>query len=299
MTPAYTKLKNHIHEISDLNSAIAVLDWDQNVNLPPNGVSSRADQLSTLSKIAHEKFTSDKTGTLLEKLKEYHNSLDKNSNEYCFLKVVKRNYDRQVHVPSEFVERYSRATAHGLQSWQKAKTASDFSLFQDDLKLIYSLKREYADFFKPYDNAYDPLLDEYEPGLKLSDVKAIFEKVRKVQVDLIRKIRRCDDIDDSFLKQPFDHNRQMAFNRQIITDFGYDWNSGRIDLSAHPFMTTLGSGDIRITTRVNPEFLSTAMFGTFHESGHAIYEQNIEASLTRTPRYCFILSLHTPGRSDT
>jgi carboxypeptidase Taq len=142
-----------------------------------------------------------------------------------------------------------------------------------------ALRREYADFFAPYDHVYDPLLDDFEPGLKTVDVKAIFNTLRPQQVELIKAITAQPQVDNTFLYQPFDEQKQWDFGVEVITKMGHDWKHSRQDKVAHPFTTNFGSGDVRITTRIYPEYLGTGLFGTLHESGHASYELGVD------PRY--------------
>ena len=145
------------------------------------------------------------------------------------------------------------------------------------------LRRQYADFFAPYDHVYDPLLDDFEPGMKTKEVKEIFSGLRSKQVDLIKAISEKPQVDDSFLFLNYDAKKQWDFGEAVITKFGYDWNRGRQDKAAHPFTTTFGIGDVRITTRVDENFLNTALFGTLHEAGHGIYEQGVSTDIERTP----------------
>jgi carboxypeptidase Taq len=151
------------------------------------------------------------------------------------------------------------------------------------LKKIVEMRRQYADFFKPYDHVYDPLLDDFEPGMTTAEVQAIFTSMRPKQVELIKAISEQPQVDDSFLHLHYDEKGQWGFGEAAITKYGYDWNRGRQDKAAHPFTTCFGLGDVRITTRVDEEFLNTALFGTLHEAGHAIYEQGIAEELDRTP----------------
>ena len=140
---------------------------------------------------------------------------------------------------------------------------------------MVELRREYADFFKPYDHVYDPLLDDFEPGLKTNEVKEIFGKLRPQQVELLKAIAAKPVIDDSFLHIPYDEQGQWDFGVDVITRFGYDWNRGRQDKAVHPFTTSFGIDDIRITTRFDPERAASALFSTMHEGGHAMYEQGV------------------------
>jgi len=278
-----TELKTIINEISDINNASAVLGWDQETYMPKGGIGDRANQLATLSKLSHQKFTSEKVGELIARAKIEVQEQHPDSDNKRLVKVLDRNYQKSVKVPASLVKEMSKASSMGQQAWAEAREKSDFLLFEPHLKKIVDLCREYANIFEPFDHIYDSLLDDFEPGLKTADVKEIFEKLRPKQIELIRKISEKVEIDNSFLYQKFDEKKQWDFGINVITKFGYDWNRGRQDKSTHPFTTNFGIGDVRITTRIEPEYLPSGLFGSMHEAGHAIYEQGIAHKLARTP----------------
>jgi len=148
---------------------------------------------------------------------------------------------------------------------------------------MLSLKREYASYFSPFNHVYDPLLDDYEPGLLTADVQNIFSALRPRQVELLRAISEQQQIDDVFLHQYYDPKLQWQFGVKVITDYGYDWHHGRQDKSAHPFTQDISIGDVRITTRVLDNYFPSAFFSTTHESGHGIYCQGVDPNLDRSP----------------
>lgn len=277
------ELKEILGVVADLEYAVMVLNWDQQCYMPPGGVANRGYQLGTLQSQAHSKFVSDEVGTLLEELKTYGESLDPESDEACLIEITNRDYEKKVKVPNEFVAEFTRVTALAHGAWEEARAKDDFSHFQPHLEKIVDMRRQYADFFKPYDHVYDPLLDDFEPGMKTAEVQEIFTSLRPKQVELIKAISEKPQVDDSFLYLNYDEKGQWAFGEEVITKYGYDWNRGRQDKVAHPFTTRFGAGDVRITTRVDENFLNSALFGTLHEAGHAIYEQGVAPELDRTP----------------
>jgi carboxypeptidase Taq len=169
------------------------------------------------------------------------------------------------------------------QAWGEARAENQFTKFQPFLEKIVDLRRRYAEIFAPYDHVYDPLLDDFEPGLKTADVKAIFNALRPQQVKLIKAIQSAHQVDNSFLHQPFDEQKQWDFGVEVISKFGYDWNRGRQDKSLHPFTTGFSINDVRITTRVSPDYLNMALFGSMHETGHALYDLGVDQKYERTP----------------
>jgi carboxypeptidase Taq len=279
----FQELKTRVHEIFDLQRASALLGWDQQTYMPPGGAENRGQQLATLQTIAHEKSVSEEIGRLLDVLQPYVAQLDPDSFEARLVRVVKRNYDREVKVPGQWVMEFSMVTTAAYEAWGKARAENNFPLFQPHLEKVLDLAHRYAGYFAPYDHAYDPLVDIFEPGLKTADIKAIFDTLRPQQVALLKQIAGQPQVDNTFMHLRYDEQKQWDFGVEIITKMGYDWNRGRQDKTLHPFTTGFGWGDVRITTRVYPDFLAPALFGTLHETGHAMYELGSDRSLDRTP----------------
>ncbi len=277
------ELKTRMAEIFDLYAASALLGWDQQTYMPSGGAVNRGQQLATLQQIAHIKLVSDEIGRLLDDLQPYVSQLDPDSFDARYVRVTKRHYDKEVKVPVNWVMEYSQATTEAYSAWGKARAENDFPSFQPYLEKIFDLEHRYAGYFAPYDHVYDALIDIFEPGLKTADIKAIFNTIRPQQVDLIRKIAGHPQVDDAFMHLAYDEQKQWDFGVELITKMGYDWTHGRQDKTLHPFSTSFGLGDVRITTRVYKDYLAPALFGTLHETGHAMYEMGADPSLDRTP----------------
>ncbi|UCE00328.1 MAG: carboxypeptidase M32 [Chloroflexota bacterium] len=276
-------LKRLLTEYSDLVDTIGLLDWDMETYMPPGGSSGRGFQKATISRIAHLKLTSGEMGKLLEELISYEEELDPDSDDARLIRKANRLYKKKSKVPADLAADIAKATSDAYYVWVRARENSNFSEFQPALERILDLKRQLANCFQPFDHIYDPLLDDYEPGLKTADVQQIFASLRPEQVNLLQAITQRPQVDDSFLHQDFEEKAQWQFGVKVITDFGYDWNRGRQDLTAHPFTQDIGLGDVRITTRVMNDYLPSAFFSTTHESGHAIYSQGMDRNLDRTP----------------
>lgn len=271
MEEKLNQLKILVAEIVDLGQAAAVLAWDQQTNMPPGGAESRANQLSYLGKLSQEKSISPEIGKLLEELLPYADQIDPDSDDARFIKVTHKGYKKATCVPVEWVVEFTKVTTLANQTWVEARQKSDFSIFKPHLEQIVKLRQQYATFFPDVEHPYDALLDDFESGMKTSDVKTIFEALRPKQVEIIKTIREQPQVDDSFLHQTFDEHKQLAYGKEVITKYGYDWKRGRQDLSAHPFTIGIGVNDVRFTTRIDPNFLNPSLFGTLHEAGHALY----------------------------
>ncbi|MBM3136884.1 MAG: carboxypeptidase M32 [Chloroflexi bacterium] len=283
MNEKMKNLKALLAEVADLRAASAVLGWDQLVNMPEGGAEDRGEQIATLEGLIHIKSTSDEMGKLIEGLELDIKDLDQDSDDARLWRVCKRDFDKATKVTPEHVTEFARVSTVAQSVWEKAKPKSDFKSFQPYLEKLVELRRQYADFFKPWDHVYDPLLDDFEPGMKTVEVQEIFNQLRPKQVELIKSITAKPQVDKSFLSLDYPEKDQLAFGEMVITQFGYDWKHGRQDKSAHPFTTGFGLNDVRITTRFNTNYLPTALFGTMHECGHALFELGIDKKFNRTP----------------
>lgn len=277
------QLKVILGEVVDLRNVSQVLGWDQQTYMPPGSSEDRGYHLATIDQLAHVKFTSDEVGKLLDELEPWTAQLDPDSDEARLVKVTRREYDKLIKVPPDMVMEFSQITTAAFSVWQEARAQSNFAMFQPHLEKVVDWRRRYAALFAPYDHVYDPLLDDFEPGMKTADVKAIFDTLRPQQVALIQAISESSQVDNSFLHQSFDEEKQWDFGVEVATKFGYDWDRGRQDKSAHPFTSSFGINDVRITTRFMPNYFSSAFFSTAHETGHALYDLGIDPALARTP----------------
>ena len=247
MSEKLNQLKEILGEVSDLRHAGSVLEWDQNVSMPPGGSEARGQQLATLGKIAHEKSTSDEVGKLLEDLKQEFSGSD--SDEAALVRVSAREFDKATRVPAKYVAEHAIVTAKAFDTWVEAKGKSDFSTFRPHLEKVVELVREYVSFFPPADHPYDILLDDYEPGMKTAEVQEIFDNLRPKQVQLIKAIKSAKQIKDDCLHKKYSEKKVWDFSETIITKFGYDFSRGRQDKAPHPFQTTFSVNDARITNR--------------------------------------------------
>lgn len=280
MSEKLNQLKEIIGEVSDLGRAASVLGWDQQVNMPPMGGEARGQQLATLGKIAQEKFTSDEVGRLLEDLQKEYSDVE--TDEGAMIRVAARNYDKAKRVPSSFVAEQAVAASKAFEAWVEAKSKSDFSIFLPFLEKNVELVKKYVSFFPPADHPYDVLLDDYEPGMKTSEVKEIFGNLRPKQVELLKKISEAKQVKDKFLHKKYSEEKVWAFSEKIISKFGYDFNRGRQDKAPHPFETTFSVNDVRITNRFEKDAPLSTLFSAMHECGHALYELGVNPAYERT-----------------
>ncbi len=283
MNAKLQELKARLAEVDDLNHANAVLGWDQQTYMPPGGAPARGRQMSTLARLAHEKFTDAAVGRLLDDLRSYEESLPYDSDDAGLIRVTRREYERSTKVPAAFVGELNEHSALSYQAWTDARPANDFSRMRPLLEKTLDLSRRLANYFPGYDHIADPLIDFADYGMKAADVRRVFGDLRAALVPLVQAITNQPPANDDCLKQHFPEDLQRAFGETVIKAYGYDFNRGRQDKTHHPFMTKFSLGDVRITTRFNEHDLGDGLFSTLHESGHAMYEQGINMDYEATP----------------
>jgi carboxypeptidase Taq len=283
MEPTLQELRSRLIEIDDLQSANALLSWDQLTYMPSGGGSARARQMATIGRLAHEKFTDDAVGVLLDDLKSYEASLPPDADDAGLIRVTRRDYERAVRVPSDFMAQLYQHTAESYDIWAKARPANDFAATIPALEKTLELSRRYAEFFPGYEHIADPLIDASDYGMRANSVRALFADLRAQLTPIVQAITSQPVADDACLRQAYPTDQQMAFGLEVIKRIGYDFERGRQDLTAHPFMTKFSLGDVRITTRAQEHDLSDALFSTIHEAGHAMYEQGIDTGFEGTP----------------
>ena len=283
MEAKLNELKTRLLEVNDLNSANALLEWDQSTYMPTGGGAARARQSATLSRLAHEKLTDPAVGRLLDDLRPYEESLPYDSDDAALIRVARREFERAVKVPSAFVSELSGHLAASYQIWTEARPADDFARVRPLLEKTLDLSRQLAGYFAPYEHIADPLIDMADYGMRVATLRPLFGQLRGQLVPIVEAIAAQPPADDACLRQHFPERAQWDFAVDVIKRFGYDFDRGRLDKTHHPFMTKFSLGDVRITTRVAEDFLGENLFSVMHESGHAMYEQGIRMAYEGTP----------------
>jgi carboxypeptidase Taq len=286
MTPAdaYAELIRRSKELGVLNSCAAVLGWDQQTYMPAKGAGLRGEQMAFLAALSHQKLTDPKVGEVLAAVEASELVKDSESDAAANTRELRRAYNRATKIPQSLVEELARATTAAHQAWEHAKKNDDFPTFRPHLEKIVGLKREEANAVGFATHPYDALIEEYEPGTTVAELRELFAGLTRELVPLIRKIADSPHKPDrSVLEREFPVDRQRVFAEAAAVAFGFDFSAGRLDTTAHPFCSGFGPGDCRITTRYNPRFFSEAFFGVLHETGHALYEQNLPGENFGTP----------------
>ncbi len=283
-TAAYAHLCVQLEELAHLNSTLAILQWDQEINMPTKGGEPRAKLISYLSLLAHEKILALNEKRQLAKLMRELKTTD-TSPEALVLRDAWRTYQREHKLPAEFVKELAELRSRAQAIWADARAKSDFSLFLPSLKRLVTLKRQEAAYVGYTTTPYDALLDDYEPGLTCADIDPVFKELRDFLAPFLKKLRQADgQLKLSLLKGKFPLPEQEAFNTALLAKIGFDFDAGRLDRSTHPFTTDFHPHDVRITTRYRETDALYALGSTIHEMGHALYEQGLPAEHFSLPQ---------------
>jgi carboxypeptidase Taq len=276
----FDELRGRLAEISDLGKTMALLAWDQQVMMPARGAAIRAEQLATVGRIAHQKFTAPEVGKLLDELRDWAEGQDYDSFEASLVRVAWRDWEKQSKVPADLRAEASRAAALAQPVWVQARQDNDFASFLPVLQKNLDLRKRYIECFEVGDEPYDIVLDDYERDMKTAEVRRIFDYLKEHQAPLVKEVAAQAQVEKR--QKTFDVEAQKVFELEIAREFGFSDDAWRLDPTVHPFASGTGVTDIRITTRYFTDRLE-GLFGTMHEFGHGLYEHQIDPALERSP----------------
>ena len=263
-------------ELAVISSSAAVIGWDQETYLPAAAAKHRADQLAWLSSRAHELATSDAWRADLEAAEAADVGTD--FKHTANLRELRREFDRATKLTVELVARDSVASSLAKHAWAEARERSDFSRFAPHLETLLGIAREKADLWGYRDEPYDALLEGYERATSTAAVADLFDAMRPSLRDIAAKaVENSKSHAPELPNGPYPIEAQQRFNAQVAAAIGFDFDAGRIDTTTHPFCTTLGPRDIRLTTRYMESDFTSSLFGVLHEAGHGLYEQGVPA----------------------
>lgn len=271
---AYDKLCELAREISIISSTGSVLGWDQETYMPDKALDFRAKQLAYLSGRAHALATSSRFLKALEKAES--EKLPPHSKEAANVAVMREEFERAFRIPTKLVEEETGATTHAKAAWMEARKKSEFSIFAPHLDKLLGIARKKADLWGYDGEPYDALLCGYERGARTREVAKVFAKLKPDLVSIASAaVERSKSVPAKLLRGKYPVEKQQQLNREVAESIGFDFEGGRIDTTTHPFCTTLGAGDVRLTTRYDESDFTSSLFGVMHEAGHGMYEQGL------------------------
>lgn len=280
----YDKVCRHARDTALLQAAESVLGWDERTMMPQAASDYRAEQMACLAGLIHRRRTDPRYGEWLNELAVNPSDSDPHSDTATTVRQLKREFDKRSKLPQALVEELTRTASHGQHVWQQARAADDFEPFRPVLEKTIYLKRQQAEALGYAEVPYDALLDDFEPAELTSTVGQVLGALREALVPLVAEIMSSGrEADVSILTRRFPTETQSWFGREVAARLGFDFLRGRLDTTAHPFCSSMGPHDCRITTRYDEHFFSTAFFGILHEAGHGIYDQGLRPDLYGLP----------------
>lgn len=269
-----------LNEIHVLAGTYSLLEWDQQVNMPPDGAAERAKQLECIETMRHNLTTDEK---FIEIIQDLHNGIESLSYpDQVNVRETWRTCNRQKKLSAEFVGRKTRVCSESYSAWAEARPANDFELVRPHLESIIALHKEEIDLVGYDLEPYDALLDVYEKGATLSVIRPVFVRLAEALSSILPAIPEAFT-DVAPIKGDFPEPEQLPLIKKVMTSLGFDFRSGRLDSSPHPFCTTMGRGDVRVTTRYSKDNFLGSLYGVIHETGHALYDMGLPAKWYGTP----------------
>ncbi len=275
------ELQPFLRKLSAMQTALAVMEWDSETEAPAGGAAYTANVQGTLAAEYQRAVLDPECGRLARALLSDPRASVKERGIARLLDKEIREFEK---IPPEEYENYNRIQAQAFSVWQKAKRENRFDLFAPHLELLIGYQKKFADLWaKPGQKRYDVLLEKYEEGFTMEVLDPFFRELKERIVPLLRQIQEKPVPDDSFLNRYYPAEKQREFCLWLAEYLGFDLDRGVIGESEHPFTTSFHNHDVRITTHYYENQLDSAIFSLIHETGHALYEQDIDDDLTQTP----------------
>ena len=277
----YDRLTSMLRDVSTLGSVGGLLGWDQETYMPAGAAPARARQASLLARLQHERLTDPRVGELLAACESDRALNAAGSETAANLREIRRDYDKATRVPGDLVAELARAGSEAQDIWKQARAKSDFAMFAPALGRMLELTRRKAECLgiPKGGELYDALLDQYEPDARAAEIEAVFNPLRERLSAFIAEVTQNGTPPDcSFLERKIPVDRQHAYGQAVLAALGFDFKTGRLDVTTHPFCSGMAPGDTRLTTRYSDNNFTDALSSSMHEAGHGLYEQGLPKS---------------------
>ena len=272
---AFEAVCGHVRRAAAIASVESLLGWDEQTMMPARAAEQRADQAAAIAGVLHAHRTDPVHGDRLAGLAEGPSGRG-DSEAAVTIRRLHHDFQKQARLPRRLVEEIASVCVRAQAAWVEARKQSDWSLLEPWIGRVMALKRDQGACQLPDRDPYDALMDDYEPAARAAGVAARFSRLREKLVPLVRA---CADPPrrplDAVVRRHYPRPAQETFVRRVAAAIGFDFSRGRLDSSEHPFCSTLGPNDCRITTRWDEHDLFTAVYGVLHEAGHGLYEQGL------------------------
>ena len=271
-TANYLLLEKLLGQIDHLGNLLNIINWDYSTYMPSGSASSRQEEITTLSSIIHKMLTAKETGDLIAKAEQELSFLTKW--QKANLRESKRNFLHSSCISDNLQERYTKASSQCEFIWREARKQNDFNLLKPYLQNVIDITKEIATVKSEHLNLskYDSLIDMYDPGRKCASIKPVYDKLKLQLPELIRKIIEKQSKETVLpLTDKINIEQQKAIGKRVMEVMGFDFNKGRLDVSAHPFCGGTHN-DLRLTARYDENNFLSGLWAIIHETGHGLYE---------------------------
>jgi len=295
MSLSFKKLNEEIGKFNDVLNSMSILIWDSRTKMPKNGARTRGLQIGTLTLVAREILLSSKLRKLLDDSKKETESMKEDTFEKKTLLHLSEAIDYHDKIPEKVQVRSAEIEPMAHNAWAEARQKKDFNIFKPFLEEQINIAIEQSQCIGFANHPYDALMHRFEPGETVQSLKFLFSKLKEGLSEILNACKDSKQPNKDFLYNHYPVHKQKEFATSIANKFGYDFNRGRLDSTVHPFEISFTREDVRITTRFYENFLNPSLFGTLHEAGHGIYEQNVDPKFTRTALTTDFLSYYAVG----
>ncbi len=277
---AYDWLQPYLERAMAYQTALLLLEWDNETLAPPKAGSYTAPMQGALSQAYQEIMTGDEVRRLLD---ECGKETDLDEVEQAIVREANEEFEQLRCIPPQEYRDYQELIAESARVWARAKKEQDFDVFAPTLEQVISYQKKFASYrAKDGQKLYDVMLDYYEKGFNMEKLDEFFGLIRRELVPFLHKVLESKaEIKDDFLTGDYDEKAQRRLAEFLAEYVGFDFDKGVLAVSAHPFTTNLHNHDVRMTTHYSDR-VDSSLFSVIHESGHAVYEMGIDDRLTQT-----------------
>jgi carboxypeptidase Taq len=292
---SYQKFSARLGIVNDLLCSSSLLTWDSRTMMPSGAVEARGKQIATLTMLARETLLADETLRLLDAADTSTQSLPEDSPERRALTQTLEAIAVHRRIPADLQQQRAELRSTSQAAWIEARARNRYDLFVPYLEKTVALARRLAEAIGYTGHPYDALMSLFEPGETVATLQPLFASLRARIIPLLRAIEAAPQPASDFLRRDFPEDLQKQFALRSAERFGYDLSRGRLDGTVHPFEISFTRDDVRITTRYYRDYLPASLFGTLHETGHALYEQGVDPAYSRTPLATDLTGLYAVG----
>lgn len=284
MSKTFENLQPYLEKSMAFMTARSLFEWDDQTTAPFEAADYTSKVSGIISNEYMKSLINDDVRKLLKKLQERKEQEELTDTEKAIVKELAKTYEQLESIPPEEYRAFNELTSVANRKWIKARKDNRYEDFAPYLKKIIDYKKKFAGYRAKGDKKpYDVLLGDFDECFRTEDLDVFFDKIKKEIIPLLKKVSaKAETIDKSYNYLKYDINKQKEFCKFLSGYVGFDFNRGVIAESAHPFTLQLHNHDVRITDRYMEDNLESAMFSIIHETGHALYEMNIDDSITQT-----------------